>query len=712
MINEDEIKELILKFLKYRNLTIKEIQKEIEIRYEIKNYDLDSILNQLEIEGKIYFNNYQEYELFTKCENLSIGTIKINCKHKVFVHTGRRNIFVEDKYLNGAMPGDTVIVRNNRERENGNYLGCIEKVLKRNKHVVVDYINKRFVPYNWPDKIDININKREKRKIIDGSRILIDLQLEKTNNQYNGQIVSIIGHKNDPDFDVRTIVSKNGVIIDFTKDALKQANSLNQNVTKSEIKQRLKNGGIDLRNKSIFTIDGENTKDMDDAVSIEKLQNGNYLLGVHIADVSYYVKENSPIDIEARDRSTSIYPYNYAINMLPHALANGICSLNPNVDRLALSCIMEINNQGEIINYKLVDTIINSKMKMTYEKINDIFERNINHEEYNPYLNDLKTMFELSDILDKQKINRGYINFGDNAVSFKDDNGNVIDISKYTRGKSQKMIENFMLVANETVSSYYYWMDLPGIYRNHPNPNIDSIKSVLSLLGLKVSIPNNLENPKTMQNIIQKIQKYDEGNVYTELLLQSMKRAYYSPDNIGHFGLALKNYTHFTSPIRRYTDLETHRIIRQIRNEIMNIDNDKIYHKLKTICEHASLKERLADKIEKEVNHYKMAEYMEKHIGEYYEAYVTYIGSHGISVRTKNGISGKIKMEDVKKIGFKYLEEKKRLINDETNMIVYIGDEINVLSKNSNKDNGKIEFAFINKINIPKEKVKTLIKNR
>ena len=579
----------------------------------------------------------------------------------------------------------------------------------RNKNqIIFDYIDKKFVPYNWPVNMEINVVNN--KNLVDGMRVMIDISLEKTNNKYNGKIVSILGHKDDPEIDVKTIISNNGIIVDFKDEVLNEANKINTYVTEEEIENRIKNGGIDLRSETIFTIDGDNTKDIDDAVSIKKKENGNYILGVHIADVSYYVKENSYLDIEARERSTSIYPYNYVIPMLPHIISNGICSLNPNVDRLALSCIMEIDQEGKIIDYKIVDTIINSKMKMSYKKINDIFESDIKYEEYKPYIKDLKTMLELSEILNKRKIKRGYINFGDNDIEFDDNKGIPINISKRNRGKAEKMIENFMLAANETTSSFYYFLGIPGIYRNHPSPDMDSIKEILNLLNLHIHISNNSNTSKSLQNIINKIKSYDSSDIYSELLLQSMKRAYYSPKNIGHFGLALENYTHFTSPIRRYPDLETHRVIRKVRDNILNIDTQKLYKKLTEICINSSYKERLADKVEKEVNQYKMAEYMESHINEIFNCYIYYISGHGISLKTENGIVGKINPENIISLGFRYNDENKTYINNQNDTILHIGDKIEATLKYANKEQNKIEFNYNNKIDAKANKNK--VKNK
>ena len=704
-LSDQEISIIDLIKTRKKSMTFNQIKSILKIR---KNEKLNESLKNLELNKVLYVNDYNEYQLFDKCQNINVGIVKVNKKGKIFVSTKKESIYIDENDLNGAIKGDIVLVKKKEVNKDNSSKGKIKRIIERGKNqIIFDYIDKKFVPYNWPCKMDINV--LETPNLVDGTRVIIDISLEKTNNKYNGQIVSILGHKDDPEIDVKTIISNNGIIIDFKEETINEANKINNYVTDNEIQNRIKNGGLDLRNEIIFTIDGDNTKDIDDAVSIKKKENGNYILGVHIADVSYYVKENSNLDIEARMRSTSIYPYNYVIPMLPHKLSNGICSLNPNVDRLALSCIMEIDLEGNIIDYKIVDTIINSKMKMSYKKINDIFDSNIMYEEYKPYINDLKNMLELSEILNKRKIKRGYINFGDNDIEFDDQKGTPISINKRVRGKAEKMIENFMLAANETTSSFYYFLGMPGIYRNHPCPDIDSIKSILDLIGIHIHISNNSNTSKSLQNIINKIKCYDSSDIYRELLLQSMKRAYYSPQNIGHFGLALENYTHFTSPIRRYPDLETHRVIRKIRDNILNIDTKKLYKTLTEICINSSYKERLADKVEKEVNQYKMAEYMENHINETFTCYIYYISSHGISLKTENGIIGKINTNTIESLGFKYNDNNRTYINKQDNTILYIGDKISTTLKYANKEQNKIEFDYNNKIKdeISKRKIKT-----
>ena len=703
---EEKIKNIIIQ--NSEKLSYNQIKKLLDIENEEENQKLNEILEKLELEGYLYLNDYGKYQLFSKSGKLSIGEIRYNSKNKPYVVCGKNCIYISPNYLNGAITGDIVIVKKCNHQIHGYSSAVIDKILKRQKgELIFDYINGEFIPYNWTSEIKVNINNNNSIKLVNGSRVLVKFSLEKENNYYNGEIVSIIGHKDDPSLEIKTIAIDNGIDIDFSKEALEQANSIKTYVTEEEIQERLNSDyGRDFRGEIIFTIDGKNTKDIDDAVSIKKLSNGNYLLGVHIADVSHYIKEDSILDLEARERSTSTYPYNYVIPMLPHILSNGICSLNPNEDRLALSCIMEINHNGEVINYEIVDSIINSKMKMRYDEINDIFEKNIMHKQYEPYIYDLSLMAELSIILESAKIKRGFISFNDTEVQFEDNNGIPTKVSKRTRGTAEKIIENFMLLANETVSTYYYNFDFPGIYRDHPAPNADSIRQIVNFLGLNIRIPQNLDNPKAVQNIINKIQKYDEGDVYGELLLRSMKRAFYSPYNIGHFGLALTTYTHFTSPIRRYPDLMTHRILRLLRDNLLDVDYEKLIKKLDSICKHASIKERIADRVEKTANEYKMAEYMENHIGEYFSAYIQCISKKGITIKTKEGIFGKISMEQLQNEGFNFDEKYLCLYNKNTNTQLFIGNNIEVKVTTAQRDKIKIIFSFIKKIEKDNDKGK------
>lgn len=700
-ILEEQIINIIKK--SKRGITKKELKNLIGISKYTEEFE-NTLLN-LQYKGEIYVNKEEKIHLFQKFQNLALGTLKYNSKHKAYVVIRNNHILISNDNLNGAIAGDLVIVKKD---DNSKDNACIEKILKREKGIMIfdyDKIEQKFIPYNWPTAININIPKKQIENLLNGTRVQVKISLEKKNNAYNGKIINIIGNNNDPEIDVKTIVSQEGVIINFSNDAINEANTLPQFVSETEILNRCKNGGIDLRDKHIFTIDGENTKDIDDAVSIELLENGNYLLGVHIADVSHYIKENSILDLEARERSTSIYPYNYVIPMLPPCLSNGICSLNPNEDRLAFSCLMEIDSNGKIIQFDFVDSIINSKKKMDYSKINEMFEQQIIHKDYEPFKKDLMLMANLSLILNNSKNKRGFINFEETEVSFEDEYGEIINIQKRKRGMAERMIENFMLAANECAASFTHWQQHPAIYRIHPEPNINKLKDAIEIAGLNIKIPKNINNPHILQNILNKVNKYDKSGAYNELILQAMNRASYSPNNEGHFGLALKCYTHFTSPIRRYPDLYTHRIIRTIK-QFNTINDIEQYKKLQTICEYASKQERIADKVERNVEHYKMAEFMEKHIGECFTGFISYISHNNVSVKTDQLIIGKISIESLKQLGYEY-KDKYKLYNTLDNTELFIGDKVEIIVKSANKNNYKIEFELKQKIQKQKIKAST-----
>lgn len=711
IVSVDYKKEIIeLLNTKKKNMTFKQIKRHFKMNTEEKELLLRQILSELEVDGYLYLNDYDEYQLFEKTNNLVIGEIKCKDKKKPYIVSGNKTIYISDSHLNGAIAGDIVIVKRHNPVK-GATDGVVQKILKRpTGKLIFDYIDGDFAPVNWPFSVPIYIPEKELEKLINGSRVTIAVSLEQVEDKYIGQITDYIGHKDDPDLVVKTTIASYGFPVEFSEDSIKQAKSLPTSVTEEEITERLSSQyGKDLRDMCIFTIDGAKTKDIDDAISIQKLPNGNYLHGIHIADVSHYVNPNSPLDLEAKTRGTSVYPYEYVNPMLPHILSNGICSLNPNVDRLSISIMVELDPQGNVVDFNIYDGIIKSRKKMDYQKINDIFERGIMHDDYEPYLHDLALWLELSEKLNKQKANRGYLNFGDNDVDFEVENGELVNIKKDVRGLSEKAIENSMLLANEIVASFIYWFEIPGIYRVHPAPEPKHIRDIIDILKLKIAVPQNLDNPRSLQNIMNKIKMYDEDDIYAEILLQAMKRAVYSPDNIGHFGLALdenRPYTHFTSPIRRYPDLVTHRILRAVRDNILSIDADELQEDLIKVCRQCSAQERKADEVERVVNRYKMVEFMSNHIGENFIGFITHISAGGISVKTDNLIYGTISSAELHNLGYKYNPDMLRY--EGSGEMLYLGDKLSITVKTADTESGKIEYSLDCKL----EKNKTLVKQK
>ena len=462
-------------------------------------------------------------------------------------------------------------------------------------------------------------------------------------------------------------------------------------------------GRRDLRDMEIFTIDGDDTKDIDDAISIEKYANGHYKLGVHIADVSYYVKEGSPLDNEAMERGTSVYLVDRVIPMLPHELSNGICSLNPNTDRLAISCIMEFDSTGRQVDYELFPSVIRSRIQMTYKKVNSILENNIVPEGYEPYEKSLRIMAELASILRKAKIKRGYLDFDvDEAKILVDEDCKPLEIKIRERGVGENLIEDFMIAANECVATHIYFMNLPFIYRVHEVPKEEKIRSFLTFIGnLGYQFSGDVKDtsPKTVQRLLNFLKDKPEYKMLSSLLLRSMQKAVYKPENLGHYGLASSCYTHFTSPIRRYPDTTVHRLLRTYLFD-RNLDMSTIRkweEKLVYIAEHSSSRERASVDCEREVEDMKMAEYMEGHIGEVFEGMISSVTSFGMFVELDNLVEGLVPLRDMPDF-FHYDEVRMTLTGERTHVKYTIGDRVLIKVARASKEEKTIDFEIIKKL--------------
>ena len=484
----------------------------------------------------------------------------------------------------------------------------------------------------------------------------------------------------------------------FPEEVIEELDSIPE-----EVREQDKKGRKDLTDVTIFTIDGDDTKDIDDAISVEKLKNGNYKLGVHIADVSYYVKEGSPLDKEAMDRGTSVYLVDRVIPMLPHKLSNGICSLNPGVERLAISCVMEIDNNGKTVDYEIFPSIIKSRLQMTYKKVNQVIEKNEIPEGYEPFVNDLKLMDELSQIIRKAKINRGYIDFDvDEAKIIVDENCHPTDIVLRNRGRGENLIEDFMIQANECVATHIFYMDLPFIYRVHEYPKEEKIRDFISFvqnLGYTVKFNTKDISPKAIQNLINQLKDKKEFKVLSSLLLRNMQKAIYLPQNLGHYGLASKCYTHFTSPIRRYPDTTVHRLLRTylFNDDMSNQTINKWQEKLVYIAENSSFKERESVECEREVEDMKMAEYMEDHIGEEYKGIISGVTNFGMFIQLDNLVEGLIHVNDMKDY-FSFDEVTQSLIGERTKEKFTLGDEVLIKVKAASKEAKTIDFELVKRL--------------
>ena len=547
-------------------------------------------------------------------------------------------------------------------------------------------------------RVKVEIPRNKSLNAVDGHKVVVKLGKRKDNHTFEGEVLEIIGHKNDPGVDILSIVKKYKIETELPDEVKKELKDIPNEVNDSEIAKRR-----DLRKEMIFTIDGDDTKDIDDAISISRKNNGNYILGVHIADVSYYVKEGTALDNDAMERGTSVYLVDRVIPMIPHELSNGICSLNPNVDRLAISCVMEFDSHGKQINYEIFESVIKSNIQMTYKNVNKILEENEIPEGYEPYVDTLRMMKDLADILRKSKENKGYIDFEvDEAKILVDKDCVPTEITLRNRGTGEKLIEDFMIAANECVATHIYFMNLPFIYRVHESPKEEKIRSFLGYigtLGYKVQGDLKENTPKNIQKIIKQLEDKKEFKILSSLLLRSMQKAVYKPVNLGHFGLASKCYTHFTSPIRRYPDTTVHRLL---RTYLFNnkLDDNTIRHweeKLVYIADHSSATERASVDCEREVEDMKMAEYMEKHIGEEFEGMVSSVMSFGMFVELDNLIEGLVSVKDMKGF-FDYSEERMSLTNEKTKEKYTIGDRVIVKVIRASKEEKTIDFEIVKRV--------------
>lgn len=656
-------------------------------------------LVELEDNLKVYRTKKEKYMLF-KNSHLKSGRLIVNKKGFGFVDIeGDEDIYIHESNLNGAIHDDLVvaeIIKTKGLQLEGRIVRIVKRELKPLVGEVYFQKDKMYIKLdNEQIKLKVEVEKKLTLGAVSGHKVLVKLLNKISNNCYKGQIIKILGHKNDPGVDILSISNKYGIADTFSDEVLEEANKIKDIVTLDEIKNRR-----DYRNKEIFTIDGADVKDIDDALSLDMLANGNYLLGVHIADVSYYVKENSYIDEEAYSRGTSVYLADRVIPMIPHKLSNGICSLNPNVDRLAITCEMEINNKGEVVDYDIFESVISSKKQMVYDDVNSILEKNIIPTGYEDFFETLIKMKELSDILRKNKINRGYIDFEiDEAKIIVNEFGEAIDVVLRNRGTGEKIIEDFMIVANETVAQTIYFMELPFIYRVHGKPNDEKINNFLDfikILGYSVNVKVKECNPKTMQYILEELKEKKEFPILSKLMLRSMQKAIYDKNNIGHFGLASTCYTHFTSPIRRYPDTTVHRLLRTYLFK-HRIDNDTVKYwenKLTFLAEHTSERERDAIECEREVTDMKMAEYMMTKIGEKYTGIISGVMSFGIFVELPNLVEGLIKIEDLTDDYYTFDENTFSLKGIKNKRGYRLGDKINVIVKNASKESRTVDFMI------------------
>lgn len=667
-----DIRENIIEKVKEKKLTSRELCKIMHIKGEEEQAAFFSVLNKLEEEGIIYQDEKGFYQYFDPKKIGKVqGIIHISKTGYgiVTVTDGekKRKFLLNKHELNGALDGDTVVLTNLKRGGHNYSSGQVEKIVKRSGSTVFEYMGDDiFIPYSEYGDIKVTCNKDLIAGLVVGHLVLMRVSnhvAAKAQNglTFDGQIKRIVGHKDDPDIGMKTIAESRGFALSFSKKAMEELQMIPDEVLEEELE-----GRVDLRGETIFTIDGADTKDMDDAVGIRK-DGDCYVITVSIADVSHYIKEGSALDKEARNRGTSLYMADSVIPMLPHQLSNGICSLNPNVDRLTKTVEITISPKGKVVSYDLYKSVIRSKKKMNYADVNSILLSGIVPEGYEEYVDDLKTMQELTEILIMLRKNRGNIDFASSEVKINlTENESNLTFESRTQEIGERIVENFMILANSIVTEHFSYLSLPFIYRVHGGPHEDGLVSTLKFLkeeGLCNGSANNLINKivngtykaRDLREFIDSFKGTENYGLISHYILTNMSRAKYSNINEKHFGLALDYYTHFTSPIRRYPDLIVHRLFDEYLDLVEAYDMAaQIESKLPEICEHSSYMERQADAAEMEHLELMMAKYAINHVGEAFRGKIVHMTPYGMNIKLENNVRGYVSPEDVSRAKRKF----------------------------------------------------------
>lgn len=694
------MKEIILDKLRDNtSLTIMELNDLLGLTTIDEYKSLQNTLDEMVSDGILYYSDKKKKYLLLENSHLVKGTLSLNEKGFGFIIINKdiKDVYVNEKNINGAQDGDLVLFEYlNKDKERPE--GRIIKTIKRNYEPLVGEVilvdGEYFVK---PDKkgANIYIPRDNLNGAVEGHKVVVT-PLKEGNRV--GKITKIIGHKNDVGVDILSFVYEYNFSPSFPDEVIEELDDIPSYLTEEEINKELSSGRRDLRSEEIFTIDGSDTKDIDDAISLSKLDDGKYKLGVHIADVSYYVKEGTKLDDEAYFRGTSVYLVDRVLPMLPHKLSNGICSLNENEDRFAFSCVMIIDDKGDIGHYEIFKSIIRSRKKMTYEEVNKILEENTTSEDYKPFEKTLLLMNELSKILRKKMIRRGYIEFESTEAKIKvDENCHPTGIEARVQRSGEELIENFMIAANETVASSIYYKNLPGIYRVHDKPDekrLGEFMKFLSLHGYVVNGKNKIDNPKDLQHILSQLEEVPEVRVLHDMAIRSQAKAVYSDINIGHFGLGSKCYSHFTSPIRRYPDLILHRLLKDYNYNYSDRIISERKEELPIECEHCSIREQEAQNCERDVDKMKKAEYMMDHIGEVYDGIISGVQEFGFFVELENTIEGLVKAESIKGDYYVFDNDLMALIGKKSKKKYSFGDKVKVKVIRADKDRSEIDFEI------------------
>lgn len=703
----------IIKQPDYEPMSVSDFQDRLGLDNADSFRDLIKVLVELEQSGLVERTKTDRYKRKgnqkNMKDNLVKGTLSQNKKGFAFLRPedeDMEDIFIPPTKINRAMDGDTVIVEVQPSR--GDFKGKVEGEVKSiEKHsitqVVGTYTEGRHFGFVIPDDKrimqDIFIPKGQSLGAVEGHKVLVQIsKYAEGNDNPEGHVSAILGHKNDPGVDILSIIYQHGIEIEFPDEVLKEAEAVAKYIEPSELE-----GRKDLRDELTITIDGADAKDLDDAIALKKLKNGNTQLTVSIADVSHYVKEDSALDKEAYDRGTSVYLVDRVIPMIPHRLSNGICSLNPNVDRLTLSCRMEINSDGKVVKHEIFDSVIQSDHRMTYDEVNQIItdhDENVRaqYPDVTPMLDLAK---ELSETLIQMRKRRGEIDFDiDEAQVIVNEEGIPVDVKMRERGEGERLIESFMLAANETVAEHFNKMEVPFIYRVHEQPKSDRLTQFFEFItnfGILVRGTGEDVSPSTLQEIHEKVKGLPEQTVVSTMMLRSMQQARYEDVNLGHFGLSADYYTHFTSPIRRYPDLVVHRLIRKylIEDSMSGKELRKWEDKLPEIAEHTSNRERRAIEAERDTDELKKAEFMLQHIGEEFEGIVSSVANFGMFVELPNTVEGMVHVSSMTDDYYQFAEGQMAMIGERTGNVFRIGDTVKIKVVNVDVDQRMIDFQIV-----------------
>ncbi|MFI2856264.1 ribonuclease R [Paenibacillus sp. JSM ZJ436] len=703
----------LLEFMRetaYKPMTYQELEQHFGIEDAGDFREFLKLLNELEQSGQILLTRTNRYGVPERMD-LVRGRIQAHAKGFAFLIPDDRehpDVYIHANDLKSAMNGDIVLLRVTSQSHAGGKLeGEVVRIVTRAVTQIVGvFQNHEVYGFVIPDDKRINrdifIPRQGMNGAVDGEKVVVKLlSYPEGRAAAEGEVVEVLGHKDDPGVDILSIIRKHQLPEGFPEEVLAEAEQAPSSITEEEI---VKQGRRDLRGLNIVTIDGEDAKDLDDAVNVERLPNGHYRLGVHIADVGYYVREGSALDQEAYARGCSVYLVDRVIPMLPHRLSNGICSLNPQVDRLTLSCEMEFNEQMKVVKHDVFTSVIKTKERMTYSNVRkillDVDPELI--ERYSELVDDFRLMRELAMKLRDRRMRRGAVDF--DFVESKvivDESGKAVDIVKRERSIAEQIIEEFMLAANETVAEHFHWLKVPFLYRIHEEPDPEKLQNFMAFaanFGHHVKGRGNSIHPRALQYLLEDIQGTKEQTVLSTMMLRSMKQAKYDAESTGHFGLAAEFYSHFTSPIRRYPDLVIHRVIREVfenGNTLTEQRQEYLGAKMPDIAQQSSERERVAVDAERDTEALKKAEYMLDKVGEEFEGMISSVTSFGMFIELENTVEGLIRLSALSDDYYHFDERHMLLIGERTSKMFRIGDEVKVRVANVNMEEHTIDFEMV-----------------